>query len=159
MGEQLHNKAAKIKFLTYFLGDEQYGIDISLVKEIIAIMKITAVPKTPKYVMGVINLRGSIIPVIDTRTRFDMPPEEYDEQTAVIIVEIDKVSVGFIVDQVEEVLSVDAENISEPPKFGTNVNTDFIRNMVRVGDNVVMVMDLERLFEADELAQLGSLGK
>jgi purine-binding chemotaxis protein CheW len=152
-------RVAKNKFLTFFLGDEEYGVDISKVREIIAMMKITAVPKTPDYVVGVINLRGSIIPVIDTRARFDMPKIEYDEQTAIIIIEINKLSIGFVVDKVEEVLSVDAENISEPPKFGSNINTDFIKNIARVGDAVVMVLDLELIFEAEELSALDSISK
>ena len=157
--EKSHIKASKNKFLTFFLGEEEYGIDISQVKDIIAIMKTTAVPKTPAYVVGVINLRGSIIPVIDTRLRFDMPLIEYDEQTAIIIVEIDKISIGFIVDKVEEVLSIDDANISEPPRFGTNINIDFIKNMARVGETVVMILDLEKLFEAEELSALDMMSK
>jgi len=152
-------KNGKNKYLTFFLGDEQYGIDISQVKEIIAIMKITHIPRTPSYVSGVINLRGSIIPVIDTRGRFGMELQEYGEQTAIIIVEIKKVSIGFVVDKVEEVLSVDEANIAEPPKFGTNINTDFIKTMSRIGDNVIMNLDIEKLFEAEEMAMLETIAK
>ncbi len=152
-------RAAKNKLLTFFLGDEEYGVDISKVREIIAMMKITSIPKTPAYVAGVINLRGAIIPVIDTRLRFEMPVVEYDEQTAIIIIEINKLSIGFVVDKVEEVLSIDTEDFSEPPKFGTNVNTDFIKNIARVGEEVVMVLDLEKLFEAEELSALDSMAK
>jgi purine-binding chemotaxis protein CheW len=152
-------RAAKNKLLTFFLGDEEYGVDISKVREIIAMMKITSIPKTPDYVAGVINLRGAIIPVIDTRLRFEMPVIEYDEQTAIIIIEINKLSIGFVVDKVEEVLSIDTEDLSEPPKFGTNVNTDFIKNMARVENEVIMVLDLEKLFEAEELSALDSMAK
>ena len=88
-----------------------------------------------------------------------MPHIEYDEQTAIIIVEIDKISLGFIVDKVEEVLSIDDSNISEPPRFGTNINIDFIRNMARVGETVVMILDLEKLFEAEELSALDMMSK
>ncbi len=157
--ENIKNRASKNKFLTYFLGDEEYGVDISQVREIIAMMKITPVPRTPKYVAGVINLRGSIIPVIDTRLRFDMPPLEYTEQTAIIIIEINKVSIGFVVDKVEEVLTIDEASISEPPKFGTNINTDFIKNIARVSDMVIMILDLEKLFEAEELSMLDAMSK
>jgi purine-binding chemotaxis protein CheW len=155
----LRTKASKNKFLTYFLGDEEYGVDIAQVREIIAMMKITPVPKTPKYVAGVINLRGAIIPVIDTRLRFDMPSLEYTEQTAIIIIEINKVSIGFVVDKVEEVLTIDEASISEPPKFGTNINTDFIKNIARIEDMVIMILDLEKLFEAEELSMLDSIAK
>jgi len=157
--QNLKSRASKNKFLTYFLGDEEYGVDISQVREIIAMMKITPVPKTPKYVAGVINLRGAIIPVIDTRLRFEMPPLEYTEQTAIIIIEINKVSIGFVVDKVEEVLTIDESNISEAPKFGTNVNTDFIKNIARIGEMVIMILDLEKLFEAEELSLLDALAK
>jgi len=157
--ENIKNRASKNKFLTYFLGEEGYGVDISKVREIIAMMKITPVPRTPKYVAGVINLRGAIIPVIDTRLRFDMPPLEYTEQTAIIIIEINKVSIGFVVDKVEEVLTIDEANISEPPKFGTNINTDFIKNIARIGEMVIMILDLEKLFEAEELSMLDSIAK
>ncbi|MEY4505298.1 MAG: hypothetical protein RL154_1598 [Pseudomonadota bacterium] len=153
------SRSAKNKFLTFFLGDEQYGIDIAQVKEIIAVMKITHVPRTPVYVSGVINLRGTIIPVIDTRSRFNMELQEYGEQTAIIIVEIRKVSIGFVVDKVEEVLSIDEANITEPPKFGTNINTDFICSMSRVNDDVIMNLDLEKLFEAEEIAMLETMAK
>ncbi|MGE4398584.1 MAG: chemotaxis protein CheW [Campylobacterales bacterium] len=157
--ENIKNRASKNKFLTYFLGEEEYGVDISQVREIIAMMKITPVPRTPKYVAGVINLRGSIIPVIDTRLRFEMPPLEYTEQTAIIIIEINKVSIGFVVDKVEEVLTIDEANISEPPKFGTNINTDFIKNIARMGEMVIMILDLEKLFEAEELSMLDAMSK
>ncbi len=157
--ENIKSRASKNKFLTYFLGDEEYGVDISQVREIIAMMKITPVPKTPRYVAGVINLRGAIIPVIDTRLRFDMPSLEYTEQTAIIIIEINKVSIGFVVDKVEEVLTIDDANISEAPKFGTNINTDFIKNIARIGEMVIMILDLEKLFEAEELSMLDSMSK
>lgn len=157
--ENIKNRASKNKFLTYFLGEEEYGVDISQVREIIAMMKITPVPRTPKYVAGVINLRGSIIPVIDTRLRFEMPPLEYTEQTAIIIIEINNVSIGFVVDKVEEVLTIDEANISEPPKFGTNINTDFIKNIARMGEMVIMILDLEKLFEAEELSMLDAMSK
>ncbi len=152
-------RGARNKYLTFFLDDEQYGIDIAQVKEIIAVMKITHVPRTPNYVSGVINLRGTIIPVIDTRARFGMEMQEYGEQTAIIIVEIRQVSIGFVVDKVEEVLSIDDSNIAEPPKFGTNINTDFIKSMGRVGENVIMNLDIEKLFEAEEIAMLETMAK
>jgi purine-binding chemotaxis protein CheW len=152
-------RSSKNKFLTYFLNDEQYGIEISQVREIIAMMKITPVPRTPRYISGVINLRGSIIPVVDTRKRFEMDEIEYTEQTAIIIIEIKKMSIGFIVDMVEEVLAIEDENISEPPKFGTNVNMEFIKNMARHNDAVVMIMDMEKLFESEELNMLESITK
>lgn len=142
------------RYLTFFLGEEQYGIAIDRIKEIIAMMKVTNVPKTPEYMRGVINLRGSIIPVVDTRIRFGMEPREADMHTAIIIVEVEKVSIGFIVDRVEEVASIDAAHIGEAPKFGSHVDTDFICGMAQIDENVVMILDVLKLFEADELLSL-----
>ena len=142
------------RYLTFFLGEEQYGIAIDRIKEIIALMKVTYVPKTPPYMKGVINLRGSIIPVVDTRTRFGMEPQEETMHTAIIIVEVDKVNVGFIVDRVEEVASIDSTHLGAAPKFGSNVDTDFICSMAQIEENVVMILDVLKLFEADELMSL-----
>ncbi len=142
------------RYLTFYLGDEQYGIAIDKIKEIIAIMKVTNVPNTPLYMRGVINLRGSIIPVVDTRLRFNMDEREPDMHTAIIIVEVEKTNIGFIVDRVEEVSSIDSSNLSAPPKFGGKVDTDFICNVAQVEDSVVMILDVLKLFEADELVSL-----
>lgn len=142
------------RYLTFFLGEEQYGIAIDRIKEIIAIMKVTNVPKTPEYMRGVINLRGSIIPVVDTRLRFGMETKAEDMHTAIVIVEVDKVNIGFIVDRVEEVASIESSNLSEPPKFGSNIDTDFICSMAQMDENVVMILDVLKLFAADELISL-----
>jgi len=147
------------RYLTFFLGEEQYGIAIDRIKEIIAMMKVTYVPKTPEYMKGVINLRGSIIPVVDTRLRFGMEPKEADMHTTIIIVEVEKVNIGFIVDRVEEVASIDAAHLGEAPKFGSNVDTDFICAMAQIDENVVMILDVLKLFEADELVSLEQIQK
>ena len=99
------------RYLTFFVDGEQYGVDISRIKEIIAPVNITHIPKTPPYVKGVINLRGSVIPVVDVRLKFNMEEKEMDIETAIIIYEINKVSIGFIVDNVEDVLLIDSKNI------------------------------------------------
>lgn len=150
--------AGKERYLTFSLGSEQYGIDIGLVKEIIAMMKVTHVPKVPPFITGVINLRGSIIPVVDTRIRFGMEPREADMHTAIVIVQMDKVPVGLIVDTVEEVATLESGQLCEPPKFGTAVDTAFICAMARIRDDVVMILDIPKLFEADELISLDELG-
>jgi purine-binding chemotaxis protein CheW len=155
--EQNTTQSRRERYLTFFLGEEQYGIAIDRIKEIIAIMKVTYVPKTPSYMKGVINLRGSIIPVVDTRLRFDMETREPDMHTAIIIVEVDKVNIGFIVDRVEEVASIDSSNLGAAPKFGSSVDTDFICSMAQIEENVVMILDVLKLFEADELVSLEQL--
>jgi purine-binding chemotaxis protein CheW len=152
--EQNTAQSRRERYLTFFLGEEQYGIAIDRIKEIIALMKVTYVPKTPSYMKGVINLRGSIIPVVDTRSRFGMEPQEETMHTAIIIVEVEKVNIGFIVDRVEEVASIDNSKLGVAPKFGSNVDTDFICSMAQIEENVVMILDVLKLFEADELVSL-----
>jgi len=147
-------QSRKERYLTFFLGEEQYGIGIDRIKEIIAMMKVTYVPRTPEYMRGVINLRGSIIPVVDTRLRFGMEPKEEDMHTTIIIVEVEKVNIGFIVDRVEEVASIDAANLGSPPKFGSKIDTDFICSMAQIEENVVMILDVMKLFQEDELVSL-----
>lgn len=157
MSAQNTPQSKKERYLTFFLGDEQYGIAIERIKEIIAMMKITSVPKIPPYMRGVINLRGSIIPIVDTRLRFAMDSREADMHTAIIIVEVEKVNIGFIVDRVEEVASIDTLNLSEPPKFGSQIDTDFISSVAQIEENVVMILDVLKLFEADEIINLAEI--
>ena len=147
-------QAKRERYLTFYLGNEQYGIAIDKIKEIIAMMNITNVPNIPPYMRGVINLRGSIIPVVDTRLRFNMEYREADMHTTIIIVEVEKVSIGFIVDRVEEVSSIDSSSLSEPPKFGSNIDTDFICSVAQIENQVVMILDVLKLFEADELVSI-----
>lgn len=157
MEKQNREQSKKERYLTFFLGDEQYGIAIEQIKEIIAMMKITSVPKIPLFMKGVINLRGSIIPIIDTRLRFEMPTREVDMHTAIIIVEVEKVSIGFIVDRVEEVCSIDSSKLSEPPRFGSNTDMNFISAVAEIEESVVMILDVLRLFEANEIINLAQI--
>lgn len=158
MMDEVKKETAKgNRYLTFFVDDEQYGVDISRIKEIIAPMNITSVPKTPDYMQGVINLRGSIIPVVDVRLKFGMTPKEMDINTAIIIYEVNKVSIGFIVDYVEDVLNIDQKHISEAPKFGSSIDTQFIENVAEVNNDVIMLLNLEKIFEADELLDMAKL--
>ncbi|MFT5661536.1 MAG: purine-binding chemotaxis protein CheW [Sulfurimonas sp.] len=145
------------RYLTFSVDDEKYGIHISRIKEIIATINITHIPKTPDFVKGVINLRGSIIPVVDVRLKFGMQEREMDINTAIIIYEVDKSSIGFIVDQVEDVLSIDKKHISEAPRFGSNIDTSFIENVAEVENDVIMLLNLEKIFEAEELLDISKL--
>ena len=145
------------RYLTFFVDEEQYGLNISNVKEIIASMNITNVPKTPDYIKGVINLRGAVIPVIDVRLKFGLEEKAHDVNTAIIINVIDSVSIGFIVDRVEDVLSINQNQLTESPRFGTNVDTSFIENVAEVDENVIMILNLKKIFEQDEFADISSL--
>jgi purine-binding chemotaxis protein CheW len=145
------------RYLTFFVEDERYGVDISRIKEIIAPINITHIPKTPLYVKGVINLRGSIIPVVDVRLKFGMQEKEIDMETAIIIYEVNKVSIGFIVDSVEDVLSIDSKNVSDSPSFGSGIDTSFIESVAEVDNDVIMLLNLEKIFEAEELLNISKL--
>lgn len=142
------------RYLIFFLGYEKYGIAIDHIKEIIAMMKITNVPKTPSFIQGVINLRGLIIPIVDTRMRFSMEHKEANMYTSIIIVEVQKVNIGFVVDSVEEVALIDESKLSTPPKFGGSINTDFISWVAQIENDVVMILDVLKIFEADELVTI-----
>ncbi|MFI5379155.1 MAG: chemotaxis protein CheW [Tepidisphaerales bacterium] len=146
------------KYLTFALGKEEYGLEILKVREIIGYMEITAVPRTPSYVKGVINLRGQVIAVIDLRSKFGMETAERTEQTCVIVVEIKqggrKLSTGIIVDHVSEVLDIGGEKIEEPPTFGASVDTDFILGMGKIGDSVKILLDIDRVLGEEEINML-----
>ncbi len=150
--KELNNDVTR--FLTFFVEDECYGLNISNVKEIIASMNITNVPKTPNYIKGVINLRGTVIPIVDVRLKFGMKEREYDINTAIIINEIDNVSIGFIVDRVEDVLSIKHSALTEPPKFGSNIDTSFIEKIAQIDKDVIMILNLKKIFEQDELVDI-----
>ncbi|NCD12531.1 MAG: purine-binding chemotaxis protein CheW [Epsilonproteobacteria bacterium] len=153
------SKVASNRFLTFYLEDEVYGVHISDVKEIIAMMKTTPVPKTPKFIQGVMNLRGNIIPVVDMRLKFDMPSIPPQMYTAIVIIKLDEKQIGFIVDKVEEVINVDDEHLSLPPEFGGHIDTKFIKNMAQYKQKVVMILDLLALFGDEELSMVQNLSK
>ncbi|MFA6137187.1 MAG: chemotaxis protein CheW [Sulfurimonas sp.] len=144
------------RYLSFFVENEQYGIEISHINEIIAMMKITHVPRTPSFVEGVVNLRGSIIPIVDIRGKFGLEKKEHDMNTAIIINEVSGVNIGFIVDRVEDVLTFADKDLSEPPKFGSHIDTSFIQSVAEVGSDVILILDMEKIFEDDELTQMSS---
>lgn len=135
------------KYLTFVLGDVFYGIDIQYVREIIGMQDITVVPDVPAFIKGVINLRGKVIPVMDVRTRFNMGARSYDDRTCIIVIHVDDWLVGLVVDTVSEVLDIPAADIEPPPEaFGFGQRTDhFIAGMGKVGDEVRMLIDAEKL--------------
>jgi purine-binding chemotaxis protein CheW len=146
------------KYLTFALGKEEYGLEILKVREIIGYMDITAVPRTPPYVKGVINLRGQVIAVVDLRSKFGMETAERTEQTCIIVVEIKngdrKLSTGIIVDHVSEVLNIAGEKIEEAPSFGASVDTAFIMGMGKINDSVKILLDIDKVLGSEELASL-----
>ncbi|MEZ4598651.1 MAG: chemotaxis protein CheW [Syntrophotaleaceae bacterium] len=135
----------KDKYLTFHLADEDYGLEIRYVTEIIGIQKITKVPDMPTYIRGVINLRGKVIPVMDVRSRFGLPTREYDDRTCIIVVDIAEQPLGLVVDRVNEVVDIPASQVEPPPaQRGANGN---IRGIGKIGEEVKVLLDVERLME------------
>ena len=146
------------KYLTFTLAEEEYGIGILKVKEIIGVMPITTVPQTPEYMKGVINLRGKVIPIVDLRLKFGMQEAAYTEKTCIIVVEIassaQKVMIGILVDSVSEVLNIKGADIEDAPNFGSRLNTNYILGMAKAGGNVKILLDIDRVLSSDELMAL-----
>ena len=143
------------KYLTFVLGQEEYGLEILKVREIIGYMSITAVPQTPDYVRGVINLRGQVIPVVDIRTLFGMDPKDITDETCIIVVEITQgkrtFNTGVIVDKVSEVLDINGQDIEESPQFGSSINTEFILGMGKVNNAVKILLDIDKVLGRSDL--------
>jgi len=151
------------KYLTFKLGDEEYGLEILKVQEIIQMQTVTHVPRTPDYVRGVINLRGKVIPVVDLRKKFGMPAAEDTDRTCIIVVQIahndSKVVMGTIIDEVKEVLDIKAENIEETPSFGASIDTQFILGMGKIGQSVKILLDIDKVMSVKEISAIKDLSK
>ena len=149
------------KYLTFKLGAEEYGLEILKVQEIIKMMEITKVPRTPDFVQGVINLRGKVISVVDLRLKFGLEPKDTTDKTCVIVVQIRAASstliTGITVDEVSEVLDITPDQIEPAPEFGAAVDTAFILGMGKIAKKVVMLLDVDKVLCSDELAGLASL--
>ncbi|MCL6589452.1 MAG: chemotaxis protein CheW [Firmicutes bacterium] len=142
------------KYLTFLVGKEEYGIPILKAKEIIKMMDITSIPKTPQFMRGVINLRGKIIPIIDLRLKFRLEAKEYTERTCIIVVELllnhAKRQMGIIVDTVSEVINIPQNDLEPPPQYGTQLETGYLTGMGKVKDKVVLLLDIEKAFSDEE---------
>ena len=149
------------KYLTFALANEEYGIGILKIKEIIGIMPITLVPQTPRSVKGVVNLRGKVIPVIDLRLRFGMAEIDYTDRTCIIVVEIagqsSEIMIGVVVDSVSEVLNIKGENIEDAPAFGTKLDTDYILGMAKMEGDVKILLDINRVLGTQEMVMKNNL--
>lgn len=139
------------KYLSFEIGGEMYAIEILDVKEIIAMMKFTKVPKMPPFVKGVINLRGLVIPIVDIRVKFELLEMDYTDRTTIIIGIVDASLIGFIVDRTSDVLNITEEEMAEPPKFGTAIDTAFLKSMAKTSNGVVMIVNLKNIFSLSEL--------
>ncbi len=152
--DEIEEDTQKDKYLTFKLGNESYGIDILYVTEIIGLQQITEVPELPQYIKGIINLRGKIIPVMDIRLRFKKEIREYDERTCIIVIDISDISIGLIVDRVSEVIDIKEENVSKPPKTGKTNHNKYVKGIGKVGDDVKLILDCEKLLSEEEVKEI-----
>jgi purine-binding chemotaxis protein CheW len=148
------------KYLTFQLGNEEFAIQVLRVREIMGVQEITAVPQTPGYVKGVINLRGKVIPVIDLRLKFGLPEMEYTQRTCIIVVQIQaaagKLPIGVLVDAVSEVLTLQGNEIEDTPDFGDGVATPYLLGMAKIKGKVKILLDIDRVLSSQDLSGLGA---
>ncbi|MGD9546879.1 MAG: chemotaxis protein CheW [Candidatus Krumholzibacteriia bacterium] len=142
------------KFLTFQLDGGFYGLEILKIREIMGLITVTSVPRTPPHVKGVINLRGKVVPVIDLRLKFGMDEVPPTEETCIIVAHVGDKEIGILVDQVSEVLDIDAGQIEPPPEFGPQVDTEFILGMGKNGEKVTILLDIDRVLETEEVEEI-----
>lgn len=135
----------KGKNLTFNIDKETYGLEIKYVRQIIGLQEITPVPEQPVYIKGIINLRGQIIPIMDIRLKFKKDEKEYDDRTCIIVLDVEDLSVGVIVDRVSEVIEIDDANITEPPDFDQAIEDRYIRGIGRIDEKVLILLDCQEL--------------
>ena len=152
----------RTQYLTFKLGGEEYAVSILQVREIIDFDSITRVPRTPHFIRGVINLRGSVVPVIDLATKLGLPETAVTNRTCIVIVEADlegdRVLMGIVTDEVSQVLDLHPQDIEQPPSFGMSVNTEYLLGIGKLGRRFVLLLDIDRVLSASELASAAAVG-
>jgi purine-binding chemotaxis protein CheW len=151
------------QYLTFKLDEEVFALDIIKVREVLDFTVITKVPHTPEFMLGVINLRGSVVPVVDMRLKFGMSKTERTVNTCIIILEIEmegeRVVLGALVDSVQEVIEMESGQIEPPPRIGTRLKTRFIKGMGKRDEHFIIILDIDRVFSTDELAIVQDMGQ
>jgi purine-binding chemotaxis protein CheW len=146
-----------LQLVTFSIGEEEFGVDILKVQEIIRTMEITRVPRAQAFVEGVINLRGKVIPIIDLRRRFGLDSKPHDKHTRIIVIEINNMIVGFVVDSVSEVLRIPAGTVEPPPPVVAGLESEYISGVGKLHDRLLILLDLDKLLSHDDLESLGQL--
>jgi purine-binding chemotaxis protein CheW len=144
-----------LQMVGFHIAEEEFGVDILQVKEIIRMIEITRVPNTPEFVDGIINLRGSVLPVIDLRTRLGIPRKEHDKNTRIIVVEINKMTIGFVVDAVSEVLRIPRNVTEPPPSMVAGIDSKYITAVGKLENRLLILLDLKQLLSVQEQDALG----
>lgn len=150
------NVISSQQYVTFSLGEELFGVEVTRTREILSLTPVTKVPQTPDYLLGVINLRGQVVPVVDMRLKLGLPAGEETEDTCIIVVEIqidgEPIVVGALADAVREVLDIRSDQIEPPPRLGTRLKTEFISGMGKVDEQFMILLNIDRIFNSDELA-------
>lgn len=157
--EEIQEDTQKDKYLIFCIDNEEYGIEIKYVIEIIGIQTIATVPDLEEYIKGVINLRGKIIPVMDVRCRFKKAERNYDDRTCIIVIEIEDISIGLIVDRVSEVANIQEDQIAPPPEFKKGTQNRYIKGIGKTGENVKLMLDCDRLLNDETIEGLGDIAR
>lgn len=156
------NDISNQQYVTFSLGKELFGVEVNRTKEILSMTPVTHVPQTPDYLLGVINLRGQVVPVVDMRLKLGLPANAETEDTCIIVVDVqvddETVTVGALADAVREVLEVRADQIEPPPKLGTRLKIEFITGMGKIDEQFMILLNLDRIFNSDELAIVQEMG-
>ena len=144
------------QYLTFKLGEEIFGVDVSQVQEILELTPITRIPQTPPFMKGVINVRGKVVPIVDLRLKFGMEEMEGTVDTCIVVVEVamegETMVLGAVADSVDEVIDQQPDQIEPPPRIGTNLNTEFIKGMGKRDDHFIIILDINKIFSTDEIA-------
>ncbi len=149
-----HVEGEEKQYVTFIIGEETYGVEVLKVQEIIGMTQITHVPNTMSYMKGVINLRGSVVAVVDMRLKFTMQERDYDSFTVIIIVEVRERMIGMIVDSVSDVVSIPVKGIQDTPHFSSKIETDFIKGIGQVDEKLVIILDVDKILTTDELKEI-----
>ena len=154
MSEQ--NEMSSLQYVTFRLDQELFGVEVHRTKEILSLTPVTKVPQTPDYLLGVINLRGQVVPVVDMRLKLGLSAGEDTEDTCIIVVEVqvdgEAITVGALADAVREVLEIRSDQIEPPPKLGTKLKTEFINGMGKINDQFTILLNIDRIFNTEELS-------
>ena len=158
-----NNAASSQQYVTFSLGDELFGVEVTRAREILSVTPVTRVPQTPDYLLGVINLRGQVVPVVDMRLKLGLPAGEETEDTCIIVVEVlvdgESIVVGALADAVREVLEIRSDQVEPAPRLGTRLKTEFIAGMGNVNEQFLILLNIDRVFSSEELAVVQDAGQ
>lgn len=163
MANQTIGSKAMTSYLSFRIGEEMFAADVGKVREILELCPITKIPRAPDYMQGVINLRGKVLPVLDTRVQFGLTASENNLNTCIIVLDVNieekELQLGALVDSVEEVLELDAADIESPPSLGSHFNPDYMMGMVKKDQDFIMVLDVDKVFSLEEISHAHELSQ